>query len=65
MKQECVRFTVCIEKEDFERLSYVSKFYGCPKSQEVRRLIEKDLDQFERRYGPIPTNRRKDGNASY
>lgn len=61
MKQDCVRFTVCIEKRIFEQLSYVSKFYGCPKSQELRRIIEKELSQFERKYGPIPTQRGEGG----
>lgn len=29
MKKDSVRFTVCIHKELFERLDYVSQFYGC------------------------------------
>jgi len=59
MKQDCVRFTVCIDKRLFERLCYVSEFYGCPKSHEIRRMIERDLVQFERKYGPIPVKREK------
>lgn len=54
MKQESVRFTVCIHKDLFERLSYVSQFYGCSKSHELRRMIERELVQFERTYGKIP-----------
>lgn len=61
MKQDCVRFTVCINKELFDRLSYVSNFYGCPKSQEIRRIIERDLIQFERKHGPIPTQQKNGG----
>lgn len=57
MKQEDVRFTMCISKSLFERLSYVANFYGCPKSHTVRRMIEQDLKQFERRFGPIPPSR--------
>lgn len=38
MKKDSVRFTVCIHKELFERLDYVSQFYGCSKSHELRRM---------------------------
>lgn len=48
MKKDSVRFTVCIHKELFERLDYVSQFYGCSKSHELRRMIERELVQFER-----------------
>lgn len=65
MKQDCVRFTMCIDKELFDRLSYVSEFYGCPKSQEIRRIIKNDLMQFERRYGPIPASHEKDPHTQY
>ena len=41
MKKDSVRFTVCIHKELFERLDYVSQFYGCSKSHELRRMIER------------------------
>ena len=57
MKQEDVRFTMCISKSLFERLSYVANFYGCPKSHTVRRMIEQHVTQFERRFGPIPLSR--------
>ena len=42
MKKDSVRFTVCIQ------------FYGCSKSHELRRMIERELVQFERTYGTIP-----------
>ena len=42
MKKDSVRFTVCIHKELFERLDYVSQFYGCSKSHELRRMIERE-----------------------
>lgn len=54
MKKDSVRFTVCIHKELFERLDYVSQFYGCSKSHELLRMIERELVQFERTYGTIP-----------
>ena len=53
MKKDSVRFTVCIHKELFERLDYVSQFYGCSKSHELRRMIERELVQFERTYEPF------------
>ena len=55
MKKDSVRSTVCIHKELFERLDYVSQFYGIARSRmKLRRMIERELVQFERTYGTIP-----------
>jgi len=55
MKDNLPRYTLRIPQELLDKISYIAKFEGRTKNKEIEQIIKKRIEEFEFKYGAIPS----------
>lgn len=53
MKKNYPRYTLRIPKHMLAKITYIAKFNGRTTNKQIERVIQKQIDEYERCYGSI------------